>query len=36
MAVWSEPGQIIQETLSQKYPIQKKGWRSGSSDREPA
>jgi hypothetical protein len=28
--------QIVHKTLSWKYPTQKKGWRSGLSDREPA
>jgi hypothetical protein len=31
--VQSQLGQIVCETLSQKYPTQKKGWKSGSSDR---
>jgi hypothetical protein len=30
IAVQSQPGQIVRETLSQKYPSQKKGWWSGS------
>jgi hypothetical protein len=30
MAISSQPGQIVQETLSRKYPT-KQGWRSGSS-----
>jgi hypothetical protein len=28
--VQSQPGQIANKTLSQKYPTQKKGWQSGS------
>jgi hypothetical protein len=34
--VWGQPGQIVSETLSQKYPTGKKGWWSGSSGRVPA
>jgi hypothetical protein len=31
-----EPGKIALGTLSQKYPMQKKGWWSGSSGTVPA
>jgi hypothetical protein len=30
ITVWRQHGQIVRETLAQKYPSQKKGWWSGS------
>jgi hypothetical protein len=36
IAVRSQPRKIVLETLSQKYPTQKKDWQSGSSGRTAA
>jgi hypothetical protein len=35
IAFWSQPGQMLLETLSRKYLNTKKGWQSGSSGRMP-